>query len=1147
MSQSRRFGVSLAIVATVSLIATPAVVLGAVFSNNDGIVIQGEGSLPYPSTIAVSGVVGTITDLNVTFSGLSHTFPDDIDALLVGPTGVNTMLMSDAGGAFDASNVSLTFDDEAASGLPDSGGGLSSGSFKPTNWGADADGFSSPAPVPAALVSLAVFDGTDANGTWSLFIEDDTAAESGNISGWSLAVTVAQADLAIDKSDLVDPVTVGSNVTYTVDVSNGGPDTATNVVVTDPLPAGVTYVSATPTQGTCSELSGTVTCELGDLANGAGASVDIVVSTSSVGLLSNTATVSSDIADPVDTNDSDTEETTVDEVAADEADLAIDKSDLVDPVTVGSNVTYTVDVSNGGPDTATNVVVTDPLPAGVTYVSATPTQGTCSELSGTVTCELGDLANGAGASVDIVVSTSSVGLLSNTATVSSDIADPVDTNDSDTEETTVDEVPPANDDFPGQELVGASVSVTGTNVDATKQPGEPDHADDTGGHSVWYSWTAPSDGTVNVNTCDSDFDTLLAVYTGDAVDALSLIESNDDADDDFCDYQSELSFAAIQGTIYRIAVDGWDGDEGIIGLRLRAPVLLSDAGGVFWANYEIDSISLANFDGSGGGDLVTSGATVDAPQGVAIDAAAGKIWWANCAGPISYANLDGTGGGGDLDTSGATVDCPQGLAIDPAGEKIWWTNSGDYVTCGGSISFAALDGSGGGDLDTSGATVDCPTGLAIDPAGGKIWWTNTGELSDCSGSISFAALDGSGGGDLDTSGATVDCPTGLAIDLAAEKIWWTNYDDDSISSADLGGGGGADLDTGGGATVDGPWGLAIDAAAGRIWWTNYDDDSISFANVNGSGGNDLDTGTTIVDGPNFPVLLKKPVGDGDPAITGGSTPGSELSCSQGDWAPDLLESFLYRVPESFAYQWSLDGSDIGGATSDTYTATAEGDYRCIVTATNAAGSTSQTSDPVTVTGGTTEATTTALASSANPSVYGQPVTFTATVTGSTPTGTVQFKVGGVNRGVPVALNGSGQASIVISNLPRGTSTVRAFYLGDTGFDPSTSPKRFQTVHKAATAVAVNGNHNPAARRTLITFTASVSPVAPGGGTPHGWVRFRIDGSKVGRLKKLASGVATITVRFNRTVGDHNVTARYKGSKNYLVSTSPAYVQTITSP
>ena len=94
--------------------------------------------------------------------------------------------------------------------------------------------------------------------------------------------------------------------------------------------------------------------------------------------------------------------------------------------------------------------------------------------------------------------------------------------------------------------------------------------------------------------------------------------------------------------------------------------------------------------------------------------------------------------------------------------------------------------------------------------------------------------------------------------------------------------------------------------------------------------------------PNFPALLREPSGTGPPTISPTGV-GEELSCSHGDWAPDLLGAYLYRAPQSFARQWLKDGVDIPGATGATFTPTEPGDYTCRVTATNPAGSSSQTS------------------------------------------------------------------------------------------------------------------------------------------------------------------------------------------------------------
>ncbi|MGH7770970.1 MAG: DUF7507 domain-containing protein [Candidatus Binatia bacterium] len=118
-------------------------------------------------------------------------------------------------------------------------------------------------------------------------------------------------DLGLTKTDSPDPVTVGENLTYTVVVTNNGPAAATGVTLTDTLPGSVTFVSATPTQGTCSESGGEVICILGDLSNGTSATVTIVVMPTTAGEISNTASVTGNQPDPNTANNTATEATTV--------------------------------------------------------------------------------------------------------------------------------------------------------------------------------------------------------------------------------------------------------------------------------------------------------------------------------------------------------------------------------------------------------------------------------------------------------------------------------------------------------------------------------------------------------------------------------------------------------------------------------------------------------------------------------------------------------------------------------------------------------------------------------------------------------------------------------------------------------------------
>src|SRR3954451_3881344 len=150
-----------------------------------------------PSTIEVSGFETEIIDINVSLNIFSHTQPSDVDVLLVGPQGQTALIMSDVASAANAANDSLVLDDQAAILLPKQDD-LTSGVFQPTNYdiGTDLDSFAQDARIPTPLpknTSLAAFNGTNPNGTWTLFVDDDdddAQDSSGSFaSGWSLSIT----------------------------------------------------------------------------------------------------------------------------------------------------------------------------------------------------------------------------------------------------------------------------------------------------------------------------------------------------------------------------------------------------------------------------------------------------------------------------------------------------------------------------------------------------------------------------------------------------------------------------------------------------------------------------------------------------------------------------------------------------------------------------------------------------------------------------------------------------------------------------------------------------------------------------------------------------------------------------------------------
>ncbi|QUS61881.1 cadherin domain-containing protein [Synechocystis sp. PCC 7338] len=183
---------------------------------------------PYPSTINVTGVSGTITDITVTLKGLTHTFPADIDILLVGPTGAKTILMSDIGGGSDISGVNLSFSNTATESLPDDGSIIISGTYLPSNVGT-GDTFDALAPAPDGSypVSFDSFMNTNPNGNWSLYIVDDNGSSSGSLSGgWTIEILTTN-------DDTIPPIITSGNVAKTINENIGLNQVIYQVTATD--------------------------------------------------------------------------------------------------------------------------------------------------------------------------------------------------------------------------------------------------------------------------------------------------------------------------------------------------------------------------------------------------------------------------------------------------------------------------------------------------------------------------------------------------------------------------------------------------------------------------------------------------------------------------------------------------------------------------------------------------------------------------------------------------------------------------------------------------------------------------------------------------------------------------------------------------
>jgi len=251
-------------------------------------------------------------------------------------------------------------------------------------------------------------------------------------------------------------------------------------------------------------------------------------------------------------------------------------------------------------------------------------------------------------------------------------------------------------------------------------------------------------------------------------------------------------------------------------------------------------------------------------------------------------------------------------------------------------------------------------------------------------------------------------------------------------------------------------------------------------------------------------------------------------------------------------QFKIDGVDFGGTVALSAGQATSGTTSSLTTAGHSItvvyggdsdfNGSDNTGSPLTQTVNTAN-TSTGIVANTNPSVHGQAVSFTATVTASapgagTPTGNVQFKVGNTNLGSPVALVSGMATSPSTTTLATGTSQVKAVYLGSTDFNGSTSSAVTQTVNKASTTTTISDSPDPSKFSHSFKLTATVTAVAPGAGLAKGKVQFYIDGQKFHSPVKLKNGTAKVTVNVAFTKGTHTIKAIYLGNKNFLTSTSP---------
>ena len=354
------------------------------------------------NTKSVSATVTPLADLSLVITDA----PDPVNA---GGTVTYTYQTSNAGPDAATANVSVSISSGSNS-------GVSAGCSQLTSTTASCSTNLAPSGVQSFTINVTAPGAGPINASGTVTASGATDQNAGNNSAAQSTTVIPQADLKIIKSGPAS-VSAGSNIVYTITVTNLGPSDASSVLVNDPTPAGLTFVS---NSGAC---TGAFPCSIGSLTNGTSATITATYSTSPSAApttVVNSATVSAATADPANGNNSSSATTVIGQNA--DLSVAVSAPSSTPP---GSTFTVTVTVTNNGPSTASGVILSSSHSAGLSFVSNT---GACTT---SYPCNLGTLNSGQSVQV-ITTYTANSGGVTNTATftASSAITDANNSNDS---------------------------------------------------------------------------------------------------------------------------------------------------------------------------------------------------------------------------------------------------------------------------------------------------------------------------------------------------------------------------------------------------------------------------------------------------------------------------------------------------------------------------------------------------------------------------------------------------------------------------------------------------------------------------------------------------------------------------------------------
>jgi subtilisin len=316
---------------------------------------------------------------------------------------------------------------------------------------------------------------------------------------------------------------------------------------------------------------------------------------------------------------------------------------------------------------------------------------------------------------------------------------------------------PANDAFASaQALTGANATVTGTNVNATKESGEPNHAGNTGGKSVWYKWTPQASGATTIDTAGSNFDTLLAVYSGGAVNSLTEVASNNDDNG----LQSKVSFTANAGTTYQIAVDGLGAAAGNINVRLASTSTPSCT--------KTGTANAETISGTSGADVICAGGGNDTLKGLGgNDILKGEDGNDKLLGGVGDDTLDGGTRTDTASYSASLTAVSASLATNSSigegsdsfvgVEKLLGSSKADTLI--GSATNNTLTGGGGNDTERGGAGND----KVVGSGGADFLYGDDGAdtVNSKDGVNGNDSLDGGAGTDTKVTDATENSIVGF--------------------------------------------------------------------------------------------------------------------------------------------------------------------------------------------------------------------------------------------------------------------------------------------------------------------------------------------------------------------------------------------------